>query len=130
VRAEQEDVARHRLGGPVLVDGADEEVVGFEHHPEVADLGNGTARRQRRQPGRPPGPHLAVDGVEVEIGGPPPTTRRDALADHGQDLVEGLPGKVPVGIGAPDHVEQVVDTQAAGSRHRVVGVIRRRHRFR
>ena len=52
VGAEQEDVAGHRLDRPVLVDGADEHVVGLEHHPEVADLGDGAARGQRRQPGR------------------------------------------------------------------------------
>ena len=36
VGAEQEDVAGHRLGGPVLVDRADEQVVRLEDDPEVA----------------------------------------------------------------------------------------------
>jgi hypothetical protein len=130
VRAEQEDVARHRLGRPVFVDGADEEVVGLEHDPEIADLGDGPARRQRRQPGRRPGPHLAVDGVEMEIGRPPPSTGRDALADHGQDLVEGAPGKIAVGVRPADHVEEVVDPQAPRCRYRVVAVGGRRRRAR
>ena len=51
VRAEQEDVARHRLDGPVLVDGADEGVVGLGDHAVVADLGDRAARRERGEPG-------------------------------------------------------------------------------
>ena len=56
VGAEQEDVAGHRLDGPVLVDRADEGVVGLGHHPVVAGLGDGAARGGRRQPGACAGP--------------------------------------------------------------------------
>ena len=55
VRAEQEDVAGHRLDGPVLVDGADEEVVGLGEHAVVADLGDRAARRRPRRAARPCG---------------------------------------------------------------------------
>ena len=47
VRAEQEHVARHRLDGQVLVDGADERVVGLGHHAVVAGLGDGATRGER-----------------------------------------------------------------------------------
>ena len=50
VRAEQEDVARHRLDGPVLVDGADERVVGLGDDAVVAGLGDRAARRERGEP--------------------------------------------------------------------------------
>ena len=51
VRAEQEDVAGHRLDGPVLVDGADEGVVGLGDHPVVAGLGDRAAGRERGEAG-------------------------------------------------------------------------------
>ena len=41
-------------------------------HPEVADLGDGAPRGHRRQAGPGPGPDLAVDAVEVQVGGPAP----------------------------------------------------------
>ena len=115
VSAEQEDVAGHRLGGPVFVHRADEQLVGLQHHPEVADLGDGAARREGGQPGSGPGPDLAVDPVEMEVGGPPAPPGRDPVAHHGQDLVEGLPGQVPVGVGPADQCEERVDRQAPRS---------------
>ena len=80
VRAQQEDVAGHRLDGPVLVDGADERVVGLGHHPVVAGLGDGPAGGERGQAGRRPGPELAVDRVVVDVGAPLAPAGRDALA--------------------------------------------------
>ena len=53
VRAEQEDVAGHRLDGPVLVDGADERVVGLGDDAVVADLGDGAARGRAPRAGAP-----------------------------------------------------------------------------
>ena len=54
VRPEEEDVAGHRLDGEVLVDGADQGVVGLGHDPVVADLGDGAPARRAR-PGALPG---------------------------------------------------------------------------
>ena len=67
VRAEQEDVAGHRLDGPVLVDGADERVVGLGDHAVVAGLGDRAARRERGEPGALAPAQLAVDGVVVHV---------------------------------------------------------------
>ena len=68
-RPEQEDVSRHALDRPVLVDGADEGVVRLGEHAEVAELGDGAARGQRRDPGAAPGLERAVDLVPVQVGG-------------------------------------------------------------
>ena len=51
VGAEQEDVAGHRLDRPVLVDGADERVVGLGDDAVVAGLGDGAARGDRGEAG-------------------------------------------------------------------------------
>ncbi len=56
VGTEQEDVSGHRLGGPVLVDRADERLVGLQHHPVVAEFGDGSTGRERCQPGAACGP--------------------------------------------------------------------------
>ena len=52
VRPEQEDVARHRLDRPVLVDGADERVVRLGDDPVVAGLGDRASRRRPRPAAR------------------------------------------------------------------------------
>ena len=67
VGAEQEHVAGHRLDGPVLVDGADQGVVGVGEDPVVGQLGDGAAAGQRGEPGTARGPDLAVDPVVVEV---------------------------------------------------------------
>ncbi len=90
--AQQEDVAGHRLHRPVLVDRADEGVVGIGHHPVVAGLGDGPAGGGGRQPGALAGSQLAVDGVVVEVGAAPAPPGLDALAHQVDDLVELLRG--------------------------------------
>ena len=67
VRAEQEDVARHRLDGPVLVDGADEGVVGLGDDAVVAGLGDRTARGERGEARALAAAQLAVDRVVVHV---------------------------------------------------------------
>ena len=47
VRAEDEDVPRHALDGPVLVDRADRRLVRVEEHPVVGHVGDGAAVGQR-----------------------------------------------------------------------------------
>ena len=91
VRAEQEDVARHRLDGPVLVDGADEGVVGLGDDAVVADLGDRAARRDRGEPRALAAAHLAVDRVVVHVAAARAAAglrcRRPTSVDH---LVELL----------------------------------------
>ena len=107
VAAEQEDVAGHRLHGPVLVDGPDERVVGVGHHPVVAGLGDGPARRGRGQAGALAGPQLAVDLVVVDVGAAPAPARLDAVADQVDHLVELGSGQLAVRRGPAHQVEQV-----------------------
>ena len=68
VRAEEEDVARHRLDGPVLVDGADEGVVGFGDDPVVAGLGDRAAGGDRGEARALAAAQLTVDRVAVDVG--------------------------------------------------------------
>ena len=84
VRAEQEDVAGHRLDGPVLVDRADEEVVGSATHAVVADLGDRAAGGERGEPRALAAAHLAVDRVVVHV----PAARTATGDDTGRDELE------------------------------------------
>src|SRR5690606_9573728 len=107
--AEQEDVARHRLDGPVLVDRAHEQLVGLEHDPVVAGLGDGAAGGQRGQAGARAGTDLAVDPVDVQPGAPRTPAGADAPAHHVDDLVERGPGQVAVRPGPPQEGVEVVE---------------------
>ena len=90
-RAEEEDVAGGRLDRPVLVHRADERVVGVGEHAVVGGLGDGAAAGERGQAGAPLAPHLAVDGVAVEVGAARAPSGGDAVGGEGDDLVEVLP---------------------------------------
>ena len=108
VGAEQEDVARHRLDGPVLVDGADERVVGLGDDAVVAGLGDGAAGGDGGEARALAPAQLAVDRVVVHVRAARAATGRDAVAHEVDDLVELRAGHVGVGRGAPDEGEQVV----------------------
>ena len=108
VGAEQEDVARHRLDRPVLVDGADEGVVGLGHDAVVAGLGDRTARGDRGEARALAAAQLAVDRVVVHVRAPAPRPVCDAVADEVDDLVELRAGQLGVRRGAAHEREQVV----------------------
>ena len=57
--AELKDVAGHALDGEVLVQRADERVVGLEDDAVVGDLGDGAAGGQREQPRAAPAAHAS-----------------------------------------------------------------------
>ena len=88
VRAEQEDVARHRLDRPVLVDRADEQVVGIGEHAVVADLGDRATRRDRREARALAAAHLAVDRVVVHVSTARSAAGLDAVRRELEHLVE------------------------------------------
>ena len=108
VVAEEEDIAPHALDGEVLVHGADEHVVGLGYDVVVGVVRDCAAVRERDQPGPPAAAQLAVHGVPVHVGGPASLARRDAPGEHVDHLVEPLAGKLPVRVGAPDELEQLV----------------------
>ena len=105
---EQEDVARHRLDRPVLVDGADEGVVGLGHDAVVAVLRDRTARGGRGEARALATAQLSVDRVVVHVRAPCAATGGDAVADEVDDLVELLAGHLGVRRGAADEREQLV----------------------
>ncbi len=108
MRAEQEDVARHRLDRPVLVDRADERVVGLGDHPVVTGLGNGTAGREGRQARALASADLVVDRVVVEVRGTLAAAGLDAVGDQVDDIVELLAGELGVRRGAPHQLVELV----------------------
>ncbi len=112
--AEQEDVAGHGLDGPVLVDRAHEQLVGLQHHPEVADLRDGAPRGERRQAGRGPGPDLSVDAVEVQVSAPPAPAGHDAVAHQLEDLVELVARESAVRMGPAHQLIELVATPLLG----------------
>ena len=104
--AELEDVPRHALDREVLVERSDERFGRLENDAVVADVGNGTARREGGEPGAAPGPQPPVDAVVVHVCAAPPSARREALGQHLHDGVEVLPREVTVRIGAAHQVEE------------------------
>ena len=78
VGAQDEHVPGHRLCGPVLVHAADQRVVGLGDDAEVAELGDGTAAGEGREPGALAAAQLAVDPVVVDVGGSGSTSGLDA----------------------------------------------------
>ena len=112
--AQQEDVTRHRFGGPVLVDRADEGLVGFEHYSVVAQFGDGATRGERRQACPLAPTELPVDRVVVDVGGSGAPAGENALADQFDNLVEGLPGQVAVVVRPTDQLEEIVGAPLLG----------------
>jgi hypothetical protein len=108
VRAEQEDIARPALHRPFLVHRADLHLVGLGDDPEVAELGDGTARGQRGQPGAAPGLHGPVHLVAVQVVRTSAAAGPDSLAEQLGDVVEVLPRQVTERRRPPDQGEQLV----------------------
>ena len=108
VRTEEEDVARHRLHRPVLVDGADEGVIGFGDDAVVPDLGNCATRGQRGQPGAFPAAELTVHRVVVDVGAPPTPAGLDAVGDEVDDLVELWAREVDERCRPTDQLVQII----------------------
>ena len=106
--AEQEDVALEGLDREVLVHGADEHVARLHQHAVVAGLGNRSARGEGGQPGAPAAAEPPVDPVAMEVGHAPAAPGLDADRDQLDDLLELLPGELPVRPGPGDEVEQLV----------------------
>ena len=104
--AELEHVARHALDGEILVDGADDGVLGLEQHLVVGGVGDRPAGGQRRRPRAPAAAQDAVDGVAMDQRAAPALTRRKTLRQHPDDRVELLPRQIAERPGAPQAVEQ------------------------
>ena len=109
VGPQEEDVAGGRLDGEVLVDRTHGDALGVEDHPVVARLGDGTSTGESGQPGAPPRPEPAVDGVVVEVGAPPAPPGLDAPGGQFHHLVERLAGQVGERRGPAHEGEEVVD---------------------
>src|SRR6185312_8500258 len=82
VGAEQEHVSGPALHRPLLVDGADLDLVGFGHDPEVAEFWDGAARCQRGQPGATAGLDRAVHLVAVKVVGASAATGADPFGQQ------------------------------------------------
>ncbi len=114
VGPQREDVARHRLGRPVLVDGADEGVVGVEQHPIVAQLGDGTATGERRHAGASPAPQPAVLDIVVDPVRSHAPPGAYAFGDHGETGVEVLTRQRPERMGPAHEPVELVDRPLLG----------------
>ena len=105
---EQEDVAPVALDGEVLVELADDPVLGFGDHLILRRLRDRSAALDGRQPGAPAGAHRAGHDVPVQVGAAPAARGRDAFREHGDEVVEHRPLESPVGVGAAHEIEQLV----------------------
>ena len=124
MRAQKEDVSRCRLHGEVLVHRSNRHPVGVEHHAVVAGLGDGAPAGQRGQPGAPPGPKPAVDGVEVQVRAAAPAPGLDPPARQRHDVVEVTAGQLCIGGCMPGHGPHRLDVALVGGghlRHQLLG---------
>ena len=69
---EDEDVAGHALDRPVLVDRADERLVGVEHDAVVGEVGDRAAVGERHDARRAPPAQRPVDAIPVHESAPAP----------------------------------------------------------
>ena len=102
--AELEDVARHALDGEILVDAADDVVLGLEQHLIVGGVGDGAAGGQRGRPRAAPAAQDVIDRVAMDERAAPAAAGGEALGQHAHDCVEILAGKVAEGPGAPQPI--------------------------
>ena len=116
VGAEQEDVAGPALYRPLLVDGADLDLVGFGHDPEVAELGDGPARGQRGQPGAAAPLDGSVHPVPVQVVGATAAAGADPLGQQVGDVLEVLGGQVAERRRPPGQAEQLAFGPGFGGR--------------
>ena len=113
MRAEQEDVARHRLHGPVFVDRADEGVVGLGDDAVVADLGDRAARGERREPRARTRPRFTVDRVVEHVAAALTAPGLHAVRRELDHLVERLAGEIAVRRGAAHQLVELVGAPLA-----------------
>ena len=106
--AELKDVAGVALDGEVLVQRADEQLLGLEHDAIVGVVGNRAARGDRGQARRPPPPQLRVHFVAMHQRAAPAAPGREALGEHAHDGVELRARKRAVRPGLPDEIEQAI----------------------
>ncbi len=106
--AEQDDVARHRLDGEVLVERADRGLVRLQHDLVVGVVRDRAARGDRGETGAAAGLELPPDRVAVQPRRVAAAPGRDALGQHVDDLVELAPVERGVGRGAAAEGEEPV----------------------
>ena len=109
VGAQGEDVTGHRLGRPVLVDRADEGVVGVEQDPVVAKLRDSPTARERSHSRATTATYQVVDLVVMNPMRPHTSTSRDPIGGDFDAPIEILPSEIPVGRSPRDQTKQLVD---------------------
>ncbi len=125
--AELEHVAGHALDGEVLVDAADDVVLGLQHHLIVGGVGDRAAGGQRRRPRPAPAPQHMVDGVVMNERAAPAPARGEAVGQHLHDRIEIGARQLPIRPGAAQaFVELPLPANPARrSRRRSAGLARR-----
>ncbi len=117
-RAQQEDVASHALDREIFVDGSDDVTVRLDDDVVVGVLRDRAARGDRGDARAAPRPQLAVDPVVVEVRAAAPARRRDAVGQHGEDVVVVLAGEVAIRIGRAHRIVEVVRVPVIGGARR------------
>ena len=90
-RAQQEDVTRHALDGPVLVDGARRGCRRARRAPGSRRARGSPRPRSAPRAWRRAGPQPPVDLVPVQVGGAAAAAGADPLGEQVGDLVEVAP---------------------------------------
>ena len=106
--AQLEDVAGGALDGEILVEGSDEGLLGIQHHPVVGVVGDGAARGDGGEAGRPTAPDAPVDPVAVNQGSAPPAPGDEALGHHLDDLVEVLARQFAIRVRPAPEAEELL----------------------
>ena len=116
--AELEDVAGHALDREVLVDAADADLAGLEHHVVVGGVGDGAAVGDGGEPRAAPRAQPAVDAIVVQIGAAPAGAAGEPFAQHGDHFVEGLALEIAERPGPSHQIEQLAPRSSPRPRPR------------
>ena len=106
--AQEHDVSGVGFDGEVLVEGADDGFGGQGDDVVESGFGDGSAGGDGRQARAAAGAEAMVDLVAVEVGAEASALGADAVAEHGEDFVEGFAGEIAVVAGASDEGEEIV----------------------
>ncbi len=114
VIAEQEDVAPHALDREVFVDLADTGFGRLFDDVVVGGVGDGAPARDRGEARAAPALHGAMDEIAMEVRRAPAAARGDALGEHLEYVVEGLPLESAVRPGSAGEGVEVVLADVVG----------------
>ncbi len=104
---QKHDVAGKTLDREVLIDAADHDAFRFGYDGIVCGIRNGSAGGDRRKPRPAARSNPVIDAIVMQVSLSAAAARRDSFGEHSKHGIEVVAFKIAIGIGAPDHLEQI-----------------------